>query len=76
MYRGIERPKCKAKLTTGEIVTYDVCSNPGSIPGFGPAFRTVYLGRGVIVEVDGVPQFVSQETEFLDFWKIENPYQC
>jgi hypothetical protein len=76
MYRGIERLSSKAKLTNGDVVTYDQCSTINTCPQFGPAFQSVYVGRGIIVEVDGESYPVDEDSQILDFWTIENRYNC
>jgi len=57
-----DKPVLKAKLETGEIVHYKICSESGRHAY--PESNVKYIGDGTIYEIDGKKQYYDKILSF------------
>lgn len=58
---------CKAKLTNGVVIVYDLCEK--SRYSYNSVKNKKYIGKGIIYEINGVLQTF---TEIMHFWQTQN----
>lgn len=68
LYRESIRQRNKARLNDGRVVEYDQCCEINSAPVQIGGKDPIFIGTGVIVEVNGVPLKVYDYTDSHKFW--------